>query len=87
MERWVQRLGEEGVFCRRVNVDYASHSAEMDPILSELASGLSEPGAAGGAGADGVDGDGSALRGDSAGRNILVPEPAADGALDLALRS
>ena len=42
VERWVQRLGEEGVFCRRVNVDYASHSAEMDPILSELASALSD---------------------------------------------
>ena len=42
MERWVQRLGEEGVFCRRVNVDYASHSAEMDPILSELESALSD---------------------------------------------
>ena len=38
------------------------------------------PRAAGWAGADGVDGDGSALRGDNAGRSILVPEPAADGA-------
>ena len=38
----MQRLGEEGVFCRRVNVDYASHSAEMDPILSELESALSD---------------------------------------------
>ena len=42
VERWVQRLGEEGVFCRRVNVDYASHSAEVDPILSELESLLSD---------------------------------------------
>ena len=42
VERWVQRLGEEGVFCRRVNVDYASHSAEMDPILAELESALSD---------------------------------------------
>ncbi len=42
VERWVQRLGEEGVFSRLVNVDYASHSAEMDPILSELASALSD---------------------------------------------
>ena len=42
VERWVQRLGEEGVFCRRVNVDYASHSAEVDPILAELESVLSE---------------------------------------------
>ena len=38
----VQRLGEEGVFCRRVNVDYASHSAEVEPILSELESLLSD---------------------------------------------
>ncbi|HEY2418963.1 MAG TPA: type I polyketide synthase, partial [Steroidobacteraceae bacterium] len=36
VERWVVRLGEEGVFCRQVSVDYASHSAEMDPILPEL---------------------------------------------------
>src|SRR5581483_5527929 len=36
VERWVARLGEEGVFCRQVSVDYASHSAEMDPILAEL---------------------------------------------------
>ena len=42
VERWVQRLGEEGVFCRQVNVDYASHSAEMDPILAELESSLSD---------------------------------------------
>src|SRR5262249_23105634 len=39
------------------------------------------PCAAGRSGADGVDGDGGALRGDSAGRTILVSEPAADGAL------
>ena len=42
IERWVGRLGEEGVFCRQVNVDYASHSAEMDPILAELEGLLSE---------------------------------------------
>src|SRR5262249_39336537 len=36
IERWVKRLGAEGVFCRQVSVDYASHSAEMDPILPEL---------------------------------------------------
>ena len=59
---------EEGVFCRQVNVDYASHSAEMDPILPELERLLSDLVAAGRAGADGVDGDGSALRGDNAGR-------------------
>src|SRR5262245_13835505 len=42
VERWVRRLGEEGVFCRQVNVDYASHSAEMDPILPELERALSD---------------------------------------------
>src|SRR5262249_29906 len=34
--------GGEGVFWRGVNVDYASHSAEMAPILSELGSALSD---------------------------------------------
>ena len=42
VERWVNRLTEEGVFCRQVNVDYASHSAEMDPILPELECLLSD---------------------------------------------
>ena len=42
VERWVQRLGEEGVFSRLVNVDYASHSAEVAPILAELESALSD---------------------------------------------
>ena len=42
IERWVGRLGEEGVFCRQVNVDYASHSAEMDPILVELEGALAD---------------------------------------------
>ena len=42
VERWVRRLGEEGVFCRQVSVDYASHSAEMDPILPELERALSD---------------------------------------------
>ncbi|MCK1410434.1 type I polyketide synthase, partial [Bradyrhizobium sp. 76] len=42
VERWVNDLGKEGVFCRQVNVDYASHSAEMDPILPELEGLLSD---------------------------------------------
>jgi acyl transferase domain-containing protein/aryl carrier-like protein len=29
-------LGARGVFCRPVRVDYASHSAQMDPLLPEL---------------------------------------------------
>ena len=40
IDRWVQDLGKEGVFCRRVGVDYASHSAHMDGLLEELAAGL-----------------------------------------------
>lgn len=34
-------LDDEGVFCRRVKVDVASHSAQTDPLLDELASELS----------------------------------------------
>ncbi|MDD9969438.1 MAG: acyltransferase domain-containing protein, partial [Myxococcales bacterium] len=37
---WVRRLSSEGVFCRRVDVDYASHSAQMDSILADLAEAL-----------------------------------------------
>ena len=36
------RLSEEGVFCRRVDVDYASHSVQVDFILPELAEALAE---------------------------------------------
>ena len=42
VDRWVRKLGEEGVFCRQVSVDYASHSAEMEPILPELERALSD---------------------------------------------
>jgi len=42
MDTLLAELEGRNVFCRRVNVDYASHSAHMDPlreaILSELAS-------------------------------------------------
>ena len=41
VERWVTELSEEGVFSRLVNVDYASHSTEVEPILAELESALS----------------------------------------------
>ncbi|WP_437612231.1 SDR family NAD(P)-dependent oxidoreductase [Sorangium sp. So ce834] len=34
-------LTAEGVFCRKVNVDYASHSAHMDALLPELGAKLS----------------------------------------------
>ena len=30
-------LKAEGVFCRRVDVDYASHSSHVDVVLPELA--------------------------------------------------
>jgi acyl transferase domain-containing protein/aryl carrier-like protein len=35
-------LEARGVFCRRVKVDVASHSPQMDPLLGELVSSLSD---------------------------------------------
>jgi len=64
IERWVGRLGEEGVFCRQVSVDYASHSAEMDPILAELKACCPTLRRRQ-SGCDDLDGDGIALRGAS----------------------
>ena len=40
IEQFVDRRTEEGVFCRRVDVDYASHSAQVDGILGELKEAL-----------------------------------------------
>ncbi|MET8578135.1 type I polyketide synthase, partial [Streptomyces sp. NPDC005012] len=34
--RLVDRLGEQGVYARKINVDYASHNAQMDPLLPGL---------------------------------------------------
>ena len=89
VERWVRRLGEEGVFSRQVQVDHASHSAEMDPIWSEFGKWRSSVScAAGRAGADRDDGDGARCDGTALDAEYWVPAPAADGAfLDLALRS
>ncbi len=42
IDAWVTTLSDEGVFCRRVDVDYASHSAYVDAILGELAAALVE---------------------------------------------
>ncbi|NNL86089.1 MAG: AMP-binding protein, partial [Myxococcales bacterium] len=42
IEEWVARLEKEGVFARAVAVDYASHSAQMDPLLPELEACLAE---------------------------------------------
>ncbi|WP_156753425.1 type I polyketide synthase, partial [Actinokineospora pegani] len=36
VDAFVARAESEGVFCRRVAVDYASHSAQMDPLLPGL---------------------------------------------------
>lgn len=38
--RIAARLDERGVFCRRVQVDVASHSPQMDPLLEPLIDGL-----------------------------------------------
>ncbi|KJS52141.1 hypothetical protein VM98_33260, partial [Streptomyces rubellomurinus subsp. indigoferus] len=44
----VADLAQQAVFCRRVNVDYASHSAQMDSLLPELSSAFADltPGSA-----------------------------------------
>ncbi|MGW0933299.1 type I polyketide synthase, partial [Streptomyces sp. NPDC002644] len=34
--RLVDQLGEQGVYARKINVDYASHNAQMDPLLPGL---------------------------------------------------
>jgi acyl transferase domain-containing protein/acyl carrier protein len=36
----LERLEKRGVFCRRVKVDVASHSPQMDPLLGELVTKL-----------------------------------------------
>jgi acyl transferase domain-containing protein/NADPH:quinone reductase-like Zn-dependent oxidoreductase/acyl carrier protein len=41
LERVLARLGERGIFCRRVKVDYASHSPQMDPLGPVLLEALS----------------------------------------------
>ncbi|MGK3959667.1 SDR family NAD(P)-dependent oxidoreductase [Sorangium sp. So ce118] len=41
LEELLSELGERGVFCRRVKVDVASHSPQMDPLLDALARELS----------------------------------------------
>ncbi len=38
----VAELQQQDVFCRRVNVDYASHSAQMDQLLPELAEAFAD---------------------------------------------
>ena len=40
LQRVVERFAAEGVFVRLVNVDIASHSASVDPVLAELAAAL-----------------------------------------------
>ncbi|HEY6323292.1 MAG TPA: type I polyketide synthase, partial [Thermoanaerobaculia bacterium] len=48
LDRVLDELAARGVFCRRVKVDYASHSPQMDPLLPEIRRRLAElaPGAA-----------------------------------------
>ncbi|MFJ9693754.1 SDR family NAD(P)-dependent oxidoreductase [Kitasatospora sp. NPDC101183] len=38
----VSDFQQQDVFCRRVNVDYASHSAQMDQLLPELSSAFAD---------------------------------------------
>ncbi|AUX26444.1 hypothetical protein SOCEGT47_070070 [Sorangium cellulosum] len=42
VDRLVSQLEAEGVFCRKVNVDYASHSAHVDVVLPELRERLAQ---------------------------------------------
>jgi acyl transferase domain-containing protein len=41
VDAFATRMNARGTFCRRVDVDYASHSAHMDAILGELSEVLS----------------------------------------------
>lgn len=36
LEQILEDLADRGVFCRPINVDYASHSPHMDPLLPDL---------------------------------------------------
>ena len=40
LESLLAALSERGVFCRRINVDVASHSPQVDPLLPELRAAL-----------------------------------------------
>ncbi|AKT40598.1 type I polyketide synthase [Chondromyces crocatus] len=42
LEKVLATLEQRGVFCRRVKVDVASHSPQMDPLLDELRSMLGD---------------------------------------------
>ncbi len=42
LDEVLAKLEAQGVFCRRVKVDVASHSPQMDPLLDELRAALSE---------------------------------------------
>ncbi|WP_157867816.1 acyltransferase domain-containing protein, partial [Streptomyces prasinus] len=42
LEELVATLQEQGVFARTIRVDYASHSAQMDPLLPGLAARLAD---------------------------------------------
>ena len=64
------------VFCRRVKVDVASHSPQVDPLLDELRDGARRPGPAAGAGADVLDRRRRRRRRVVARRRLLGPQPA-----------
>ncbi|MGW1194187.1 type I polyketide synthase, partial [Streptomyces sp. NPDC002559] len=40
IEQIVTELQERDVYARKINVDYASHNAQMDPLLPDLATGF-----------------------------------------------
>ena len=41
LDALLERLTTEDIFCRRVNVDYASHSPQMDPLRDDILEALS----------------------------------------------
>jgi len=40
LDEWMARIGAREIFCRRVNVDVASHSPQMDALQEDLRSAL-----------------------------------------------
>ncbi len=58
LEEVLAALEKRGVFCRRVKVDVASHSPQMDPLREELLAALRDAPPPPGAARDAIDGDG-----------------------------
>jgi acyl transferase domain-containing protein len=75
------KLEKGGVFCRRVKVDVASHSPQMDPLRGGADGGAEGGEGCGGAGADVLDGEEPDRERRGAGRELLGEQPARAGAV------